>query len=61
MVEQAQHVVFFQGFVVVLLIHVQDTIFAIITWEFEAFLSTSQGRESQRGKQQDPGGLHGQY
>lgn len=58
-VEQAKHVVLLQGFLVVLIVDVKNTVFPIILWELETLLSWSQRHKAQAWEQEQPKVEHG--
>lgn len=57
-VEQAHHGVLLQGLLVVLVVDVQDTVFAIILRELQALLGWSQGHKAQARQQEQEQGEH---
>lgn len=57
-VVQAHHAVCPQGLPVVLVIDVQDTVFAVILRELQALLSRAQGHKAQAGEEKQQWGQH---
>lgn len=57
-VEQAHHAVLLQGLPVVLVVDVQDTVFAVILRELQALLGWRQGHEAQARQQEQEQGEH---
>lgn len=58
MVVQARHAVCPQGLLVVLVIDVQDAVFAVILRELQALLSRTQGQKAQAGQEEQQQGKH---
>lgn len=58
-VEQAHHAVLLQGFLVVLVIDIQDTVFPVILWELQALLGRRQRHKAQAREQEQQQGEHG--
>lgn len=58
MIEQAQHVIFLHGFLVVLVVYVQDAVLAVIAGELQAFVGRAEGRQTQAREEEQPLGLH---
>lgn len=58
-VEKAKHAVLLQGFLVVLVIDIKNTVFPIILWELQALLGWGQRHEAQAREQEPPQGEHG--
>lgn len=60
MVEQAHDAVLLQGFLVVFVTDIYDTVFSVILWEFQALLSRRQRHKAQAGEQEQQQGQHSQ-
>lgn len=53
-VEQAQHVVLLQGLLVVLVVDVENAVFAVILRELQALLGRGHGHQAQAREQEQP-------
>jgi len=56
---QAEHVVCLQGFLVVLVTDIKNTVLPIVVWELKALLSRRQSHKAQAREQKQPQGEHG--